>query len=128
MVDNIHEDLDKIDELRHRLRIGYAEAKALLDEHNSDVISALIASENTGKTGCRTKAINDFVDKTVEIIQKGNENQVVVNRRGEEVFKVPANLAIITGAVGLAVYPFVTALLVGAAWYTDWRVKVEKTE
>ncbi|WDU84161.1 hypothetical protein [Caloramator sp. Dgby_cultured_2] len=74
--------LEKIDILRQRTGIGYAEAKEILEKHNGNVIDSLIYIEqNQKKLGAQISEFsNDLVETIREIIRKGNVNRIKVKK------------------------------------------------
>lgn len=77
--------LEKIDILRQRTGIGYAEAKEILEKHNGNVIDSLIYIEqNQKKLGAQISEFsNDLVETIREIIRKGNVTRIKVKKMTE---------------------------------------------
>lgn len=125
--DDLKADLIKVDELRERLAIDYAKAKDLLDQFHGDVLAALAAVDKAGGADMFFKQ-QTKLDRALGFVQKGNESSVAVNRHGRKIFRVPLNAAMATTAACLALYPLATAAIIGAAWYTDWSLRFDRSD
>lgn len=121
-----HEQLEKIDELRRRFRLSYGDSRDILEAHQGDLIAALAELERTKKPA--NGETKKWQDKIVEAIKEGNTRQVEVSRHGQQVTKIPLNLAVAGGALSAAIFPLATAVLAGAAWYTDWSIRMQAKE
>lgn len=116
--------LEKIDILRQRTGIGYAEAKEILEKHNGNVIDSLIYIEqNQKKLGAQISEFsNDLVETIREIIRKGNVNRIKVKKDDRVLVDIPVTAGIAAGALSL----FNPALIaVGAIAAVVSKIKIE---
>ncbi|KRQ86644.1 hypothetical protein ABG79_01627 [Caloramator mitchellensis] len=116
--------LEKIDIIRQRTGIGYAEAKEILEKNNGNVIDALIYIEqNQKKFGEQiTDFSNDLVETIRDIIRKGNVNRIKVKKDDKILVDIPVTAGIAAGALTL----FSPALLaIGAVAAVVTKVKIE---
>ncbi|MDO6354464.1 DUF4342 domain-containing protein [Caloramator sp. CAR-1] len=116
--------LEKIDILRQRTGIGYAEAKEILEKHNGNVIDSLIYIEqNQKKLGAQISEFsNDLVETIREIIRKGNVNRIKVKKDDRVLIDIPVTAGIAAGAVSLF-NPLLIA--VGAITAVVSKIKIE---
>jgi len=116
--------LEKIDILRQRTGIGYAEAKEILEKHNGNVIDSLIYIEqNQKKLGAQISEFsNDLVETIREIIRKGNVTRIKVKKDDRVLIDIPVTAGIAAGAVSLF-NPFLIA--VGAITAVVSKIKIE---
>lgn len=126
-------ELEKVEKLRERANVTYEEAKKALEEHDGDLLEAMIALEKEGKTkqpkqesysttyekqasytNVKDKVDNQFKEETrtfgskikhlAQILwEKGSANYFLMKRHDEIVIRVP-------------VWVFVVVLLF--AWHT----------
>ncbi|CCC58161.1 DUF4342 domain-containing protein [Caloramator australicus] len=116
--------LEKIDILRQRTGIGYAEAKEILEKHNGNVIDSLIYIEqNQKKLGAQISEFsNDLVETIREIIRKGNVTRIKVKKDDRVLVDIPVTAGIAAGALSL----FSPALIaVGAIAAVVSKIKIE---
>jgi len=116
--------LEKIDILRQRTGVSYAEAKEILEKHNGNVIDSLIYIEqNQKKLGAQISEFsNDLIETIREIIRKGNVNRIKVKKDDRILVDIPVTAGIAAGALSL----FNPALLaIGAVAALASKVKIE---
>lgn len=108
---------EMVEKLRAKANVSYEEAKTALEASDWDILDALVLLENEGKVkdapeakeyttqekkdaswearnGAEMKAtvssgLSKLWDWIKKIFQKGNGNQFVINRRGEELVAMP---------------------------------------
>ena len=76
------EELEKIDILRRRADLSYAEAKALLDEAGGDIVQALIKAEGRHSRPMEQWELKgkEALEKVREVVKQGNAVRVGFNR------------------------------------------------
>lgn len=124
--------LEKIEMLRERANITYAEAKEVLTKTNGDVLEALLLLENESKVkagrteffDCCTKNSKGVLGTVKKIINKGNNTKFVISKEGKVITDMPVTLlAIITAAV-----PPITVVGVLAAMVTSHKISFVKSD
>jgi len=134
-------ELEKIDALRARLNVTYAQAKEALDAANGDLTHALIHLEKqipgdskpqTAKQDTEDSAnfVRNVIEQIKNIIQEGNVTKVRLKNGEKVLIEIPATV----GVVGIGVLLFsplmlaVTALGAVAAVSKDMVIEIEKTD
>lgn len=119
--------LEKIDLLRERTGIGYAEAKKILEMHNGSIVDALIYFESD-KNGIyeNVEKYGQNLKNTVKsMIEMGNTNRLKVKQDNHTVIDVPVNKAIIVG--GLSLFnPILLGASIACAIASNSRIEIEK--
>ncbi|MDI6871830.1 MAG: DUF4342 domain-containing protein [Bacillota bacterium] len=119
-------ELEKIDILRERGRIGYQEARNLLNETGGDLIEALIRLEQRG-TFTREKIYakgNEIVEKVKDIIRQGNVTRIRVKTKDDVILDMP-----VTAGAAVAVFaPYLALLGAVAAIATQCSIEIERAE
>jgi hypothetical protein len=94
--------LEQVDQLRKRTNCSYEEAKVLLEKHNGNVLDAIVEFEKSkGKRSFGyddkswKKQSGDFFKSIWEMIQKGFENNVVIEDRNVILINLPVNIMIL---------------------------------
>lgn len=121
--------LEKIELVKDRTGVTYAEAKQALEEADGSVVDAIIAIEETinssskkaGGLGSRTDALIAVIK---EYISKGNVARIQVKRDGELILNVPVN----AGIISLAVAPVASVIAVVAAFGFKCTIEVIKDD
>jgi len=130
-------ELEKIDALRERLNVTYAQAKEALDATNGDLTQALINLENQAPVGSAKQDkeesenfVRNVIEQIKKIIQEGNVTKVRLKNAEKVLIEVPATV----GVVGIGVLLFsplvlaVTALGAVAAVSKEMVFEVEKND
>ncbi|NLC68131.1 MAG: DUF4342 domain-containing protein [Clostridiaceae bacterium] len=98
--------MELIDEMRKRTNCSYAEAKALLEKHNGDLLEAIVDFERKNSTGQgnRTGSRNGSGDVSLgsrisRLIAKGFKTRFIVERSGETIINVSINLMILAAMI-----------------------------
>ena len=117
------EELAKIDIIRERTNLSYAEAKELLAQHNGDVVAALIALEAQGKTEQQQwkQKGSEIVEKVKELIHKGNITKIKVTQNNQVILEVPVT----AGLVGTLLAPQLAIVGAATALFTGCKVEFE---
>ena len=80
--------LEKIELIKDRTGVSYAEAKAALEKANGSVVDAIIMIEEEIDIGPKTKAgdqASQIVEKVKELVRKGNVSKILVKKNDETV-------------------------------------------
>lgn len=119
-------ELEKIDILRERGRIGYQEARNLLAECDGDLVEALVQLEQKG-TFTREKVYakgNEIVEKVKDIIRQGNVTKIRVKTKDDVILDIP-----VTAGAAVAVFaPYLALLGAVAAIATQCTIEIERAE
>lgn len=120
--------LEKIELVKDRTGVTYAEAKEALEAAEGSVVDAIIAIEESintdekeGKIGAKGEAI---VSSLKELIKKGNVSKIQVKKDGELILNVPVN----AGIVGVVIAPIATVMAVVAAFGFKCNIEVIKED
>lgn len=120
--------LEKIELVKDRTGVTYAEAKQALEENDGSVVDAIIDIEETVNAVRKDISFGDkgaaLFKKLKELIQKGNVAKILVKRDGEIVLNVPLN----AGIVGIAIAPVAAVLGAVAAFGFKCSIEVIKTD
>lgn len=119
-------DLSRIDVIRERTGVSYAEARRMLAESNGDVVEALVHWERADNAWQEKLHVHgsELVDKVKEILHEGNVNRVVIKQDERTIFEIPVTW----GAVGAVLLPTMAALGVVAAMVSKSTILVERRE
>lgn len=120
--------LEKIELVKDRTGVTYAEAKEALEAAEGSVVDAIIAIEETinadekgGKLGNKGEAI---VASLKDLIKKGNVAKIQVKKDGELILNVPVN----AGIVGAVIAPIAAVMAVVAAFGFKCTIEVIKED
>lgn len=122
------EKLEKMDLLRSRFNVSYAEARAALEAANWDAVEASIYLESSQRkpqsiveelkvTGA------ELVETLKKLLHEGNISRVIVaDQQGRELLNLPVN-----GALAVTVIiPALTAIGAVVVLAMDYTIKVER--
>ena len=115
--------LEKIELVKDRTGVTYAEAKQALEETDGSVVDAIIAIEEIINTGEKKKGEALF-SRLKEIVKKGNVSKIQVKKDGELVLNVPVN----AGLVGVVIAPIAAVVAVVAAFGFKCSIEIIKTD
>lgn len=91
--------LEKIELVKDRTGVTYAEAKAALEEAEGSVVDAIIAIEETVNAGQKGRGFGQkgeaLFASIKELVKKGNVAKIQVKKDGELVLNVPVNAGIV---------------------------------
>ena len=120
--------LEKIELVKDRTGVTYAEAKAALEEADGSVVDAIIAIEETINAGDRKRGFGKkgeaLFESIKELVQKGNVARIQVKKDDEMVLNVPVN----AGIVGVVIAPLASVVAVVAAFGFKCTIEVIKND
>lgn len=121
--------LEKVDIIRQRTGLSYAEAKQLLENNGGNIVDALIDYEGSQKSFKQNVADtgNDIIDAVKSIIEKGNVTRVKVKRDNRTIVDIPVNAAIIAGGIGMF-YPVLLGLGAVTAIASKITIEIERPD
>lgn len=122
--------LEKVDAIRERTGLSYAEAANLLDEADGDVLQALIKHEQGTKErqpGPQWEIFeakgNEILGKIKEIVKRGNVTKVMIKKDG----RVLAELPVTAGVIGAVIAPQLALLGSAACLLGHCSIEIERT-
>lgn len=120
--------LEKIELVKDRTGVTYAEAKAALEENDGSVVDAIIAIEETINSGEKSRGFGKkgeiLFSRIKEIVKKGNVSKIQVKKDGEIVLNVPVN----AGLVGVVIAPIAAVVAVVAAFGFKCTIEIIKDD
>lgn len=120
--------LEKIELVKDRTGVTYAEAKQALEEADGSVVDAIIAIEETINAGQKGRGFGKkgeaLFESIKELVKKGNVSKIQVKKDGELVLNVPVN----AGLVGVVIAPLASVVGVVAAFGFKCVIEVVKTD
>ena len=120
--------LEKIELVKDRTGVTYAEAKEALEEADGSVVDAIIAIEETINAGQKGRGFGKrgeaLFDSIKELVKKGNVSRIQVKKDGEMVLNVPVNV----GLVGVVIAPLASVVGVVAAFGFKCTIEVIRTD
>ncbi|MDF2631072.1 MAG: hypothetical protein K0R39_4903 [Symbiobacteriaceae bacterium] len=123
------EMLEKMDLLRARFNIGYAQAREVLVACNWDTVEATIRLESErSNRGSFTEELKvtgkDLVETLKRLLHEGNINRIIVrDSSGREMLNLPVN-----GVLAITIIiPVLTAIGAAVVLAMDYTVLVERT-
>lgn len=120
--------LEKIELVKDRTGVTYAEAKAALEEADGSVVDAIIAIEETINAGQKKRGFGKkgeaLFESIKELVSKGNVSKIQVKRDDEIVLNVPVN----AGIVGVVIAPLASVVAVVAAFGFKCTIEVIKDD
>ncbi|MCR5589955.1 MAG: DUF4342 domain-containing protein [Lachnospiraceae bacterium] len=113
--------LEAVEKVMELTGVDYSAAKEALEKADGDVDEAVkLINPDTKKAGDNVK---DLIEKLKNKVKEGNVDKIQVSKDGEAVLKIPVNVGIIGGIVGLAAAPW--ALIAGTVAALGFGCKVE---
>lgn len=120
--------LEKIELVKDRTGVTYAEAKAALEETEGSVVDAIIAIEETINSGEKSRGFGKkgeaLFASIKEIVKKGNVSKIQVKKDSELILNVPVN----AGLVGVVIAPIAAVVAVVAAFGFKCSIEIIKTD
>ena len=120
--------LEKIELVKDRTGVTYAEAKAALEEAEGSVVDAIISIEETINAGEKKRGFGKkgeaLFSSLKDLIKKGNVAKIQVKRDDELILNVPVN----AGIVGLVIAPIASVVAVVAAFGFKCTIEVIKND
>lgn len=120
--------LEKIELVKDRTGVTYAEAKQALEENDGSVVDAIIDIEETVNAGKKERSFGDrgaaLFKKLKELVKKGNVAKIQVKKDDDTILNVPLN----AGILGIAIAPLASVVAVVAAFGFKCSIEVIKTD
>ncbi len=119
--------LEKIELVKDRTGVSYAEAKQALEEKDGSVIDAIILLEERIDIVPKTKAgeqASQIVEKIKQTVKKGNISRIVVKKNDDVILNIPVNV----GILGVIFIPWVTVISIVAALGTKCSIQLVKVD
>ncbi|MCI9597731.1 MAG: DUF4342 domain-containing protein [Firmicutes bacterium] len=119
--------LEKIELVKDRTGVSYAEAKEALEAAEGSVVDAIISIEETidrKDSKSFSKQGTAVLDNLKDLVKKGNVSKILVKRDDEVVLNIPVNL----GIIGTVIAPWGAVLGVVAAFGFKCTVEVIKDD
>ena len=120
--------LEKIELVKDRTGVTYAEAKEALETAEGSVVDAIIAIEETVNSGKKGRGFGKkgeaLFGSLKKLIKKGNVARIQVKRDEELVLNVPVN----AGIVGAVIAPIASVIGVVAAFGFKCTIEVIKED
>ena len=120
--------LEKIELVKDRTGVTYAEAKEALEETDGSVVDAIIAIEETVNAGKRERGFGDkgqaLFTRLKEIVKKGNVARIQVTKDEDKILNIPFN----AGILGICIAPLASIVAVVAAFGFKCTIEVVKTD
>ncbi|AYD40971.1 DUF4342 domain-containing protein [Clostridium fermenticellae] len=121
--------LEKIDIIRERTNVSYAEAKKALETCDGNVVDALIYIEENEKSTMdniyTTK--DEFLSWIKDIVDKGNVNRIRIKKDDKVVVDIPVNAGIAASLTAL-VWPPLIAIGILTAVVTRITIEITKSD
>ncbi len=125
--------LEKVDQVRERTGVTYAEAKNALEVANGDVLEAIIYIENIKEADAKensklnAESIDEFKKWLKDLINKGNITRIRISKDEKEIVDVPVNAGIAAGVIAV-IFPPVLAFIVIAGVVTQIKIEITKAD
>lgn len=120
--------LEKIELVKDRTGVTYAEAKKALEEADGSVVDAIIAIEETVNSGDKKRAFGEkgeaLFSSLKGLIKKGNVARILVKKDEDVVLNVPVN----AGILGICIAPLASVVAIVAAFGFKCTIEVVKTD
>lgn len=131
--------LEKVDMVKDRMYVTYAEAKEALEKNDGDVLDAIVyleqkikaesvenneSAEEESET-CET--VDDFKVWLKDLINKGNVNRVKIKKDEKVLIDIPVNAGIAAGVIA-AVIPQLLVIGVITAVATKLTIEITKDD
>lgn len=120
--------LEKIELVKDRTGVTYAEAKKALEEADGSVVDAIIAIEETVNSGDKKRAFGEkgeaLFTSLKNLVKKGNVARIQVKKDDERILNVPVN----AGILGICIAPLASVVAIVAAFGFKCDIEVIKTD
>ena len=120
--------LEKIELVKDRTGVTYAEAKKALEEADGSVVDAIIAIEETVNSGDKKRAFGEkgeaLFTSLKGLVKKGNVARILVKKDEDVVLNVPVN----AGILGICIAPLASVVAIVAAFGFKCTIEVVKTD
>ena len=113
--------LEAVEKVMELTGADYSAAKEALVNADGDVDEAVrLINPDTQKC---SDSVNETIEKLKKKVKEGNVDKIQITKDGETVLKVPVNVGIIGGLVGMAAAPW--ALIAGTIAALGFGCKLE---
>ncbi len=115
--------LEKIELVKDRTGVSYAEAKEALEAADGSVVDAIISIEERIDEDMATnftKQGNAVIDNLKALVKKGHVSKIVIKKDGEVMLNIPVSL----GILGTVIAPWGAVLGVLAAFGTKCTIEL----
>lgn len=121
--------IEKIDIIRERTKVSYAEAKEALEICDGNVVDALIYVEENKKKKREEMYISkdEFIAWIKDLINKGNVNRIKIKKGDKVIADIPVNAGVAVTIASLWASPLI-ALALFAAALTQITIEITKTD
>ena len=125
--------LEKVDLVRERTGVTYAEAKNALEVSNGDVLEAIIYIESINAENAKenskinAESIEEFKKWIKDLINKGNITRIRISKDEKEIVDVPVNAGIAAGVIAV-IFPPLLAFVVIAGVVTQITIEITKAD
>ena len=120
--------LEKIELVKDRTGVTYAEAKKALEDADGSVVDAIIAIEETVNSGDKKRAFGEkgeaLFTSLKSLIKNGNGARIQVKKDGDSILNVPVN----AGILGICIAPLASVVAIVAAFGFKCSIEVVKTD
>ena len=120
--------LEKIELVKDRTGVTYAEAKKALEDADGSVVDAIIAIEESVNAGEKKRDFGEkgksLFESLKELVKKGNVSRIQVKKNDEIVLNVPLN----AGILGIAIAPLASVVAIAATFGFKCKIEVVKTD
>ncbi|PRR83913.1 DUF4342 domain-containing protein [Clostridium vincentii] len=129
--------LEKVDQVKARTGVSYAEAKKGLESCGGNVLETIILLEKNHKINHSdnkenesekdTENINEFKEWLGDLIQKGNISRVKIKKDNKMLVDIPVNAGIAATVIAIIIPP-ILAFVVIAAVATKITIEITKED
>ncbi|MCR1971572.1 DUF4342 domain-containing protein [Clostridium cochlearium] len=122
-------NLEKIDLIIERTKVGYKEAKEALEVCNGNVVDALIYIEEKKRAKKEELYVtkDEFIKWVKDLIEKGNINRIIIRKKDKVIADIPVNAGVAVTGIGLMLNPILTLILFAAA-LTELTIEITKKD
>lgn len=121
--------LEKIDIIRERTGVSYAEAREALEKCEGNVVDALIFIEESKKTPKENlyTSKDEFIKWLKDIVSKGNITRIKIKKEDKVLLDIPVTAGLVVAIPSLIYAPLIT-LGVFAAALTQITIEITKKD
>lgn len=121
--------LEKIDIIRERTGVSYADAKEALEACDANVVDALIYIEEKQKNDSENiyTTKDEFLDWIKNLVKKGNVNRIKIKKDDKVVVDIPVNAGI-AATLTLLVWPPLIAIGIFTAVLTKITIEITRDD
>jgi len=121
--------LEKVDQVKARTGVNYAEAKKALENSGGNVLEGIILLEKTKDRESKneTQDINEFKEWLRALIQKGNISRIKIKKDDDVLVDMPVNAGIATTVIAVVI-PQILVFLIIAAVATKITIEITKED